>query len=272
MFQKAEPFQPQKGWIASLWCAHIQYTQTHTLQVERNPKPCWLQFTIPRGAPAFHISSKQNLQLKKTHEQRLPVLSCQAEMPFKDFQWASSALEMMTLFGWGKSDPGAFQCLEWGVVETRRVFPKGRIGNVLSDEGNDQNRLDGSCIADDVHHPCGIWIWDSFWRRRETRTLMEFIPFFCQVMQNPCTFKFNSHQCQTKNIRTILSVNRGSISSSSSSQCLLQLPTNTYHTLANLTPKEKLTLFPMSLHTTVDHFQEWLVVILCVWVYIFRGS
>lgn len=130
-------------------------------------------------------------------------------------------------------------------METRRVFPKGRIGNVLSDEGNDQNRHDGSRIADDVHCPCGILIWDSFWRREEARTLMEFIPFFYQVAQNLCPFKFNSHQCQTKNIRTILSLNRGSTSSSSSSHLLLQFPTHTCLLLmANLTAKEEPDIIP----------------------------
>lgn len=137
--------------------------------------------------------------------------------------------------------------------------------------------LMGSCIADDAHHPCGILFWDSFWRRWETGTLMEFASLFYQVEQILGTFKLNPYQRQAKKIRTILCLNRGSAALSSASitgsnphtlhshnkPCLLLWP--------NSHQKKKSTVFPKSLHTTEDHLQEWLVVILCVWIYVFRG-
>lgn len=104
--------------------------------------------------------------------------------------------------GGGNLTPELFSAWNRGLWKSGGLSPREEFEmcSVLRESQLDQNRLDGSRVAADAHHPCGILIWDS------SGTLVEFTPLIIQVVQNPLYIEgFHSYQHQTKKIITVLS-------------------------------------------------------------------
>lgn len=139
----------------------------------------------------------------------------------------------MILFGWGKSDPGVFPRLEWGVVETKRVSPKGWIGNVLSDEGNQA----WSKQAWWVMHCwwCAPSMWDFNLGIILGQTRNQNTDGIHTTRKTAVRSSSNHIRAwRPERIRRTSSLNRGSPSTSSSSRPLLQFPSHPYHTLRTI--------------------------------------